>query len=259
MTGTAAEVTPLRSVDDVEIGVGPITLEIQARVPRHRARAQRALGALARVRRDAGARPRRDGRAAARAAIPLSQPWLDEREEELVLEVLRSGRLSLGPTIERFEQLVRRARRRALRGRGLERDGRPAPARPDRRARARRRGRSRRPYSFVAVGELLPLRGRDAGLRRRRPAHATTSIRRRSRRRSRRGRRRSSRSTSSATRASSTRSARSASGHGLALIDDACEALGAEYRGRPVGAHGRRRGLRASTRTSRSRPARAAS
>jgi branched-chain amino acid aminotransferase len=29
MTGTAAEVTPLRSVDDSEIGVGPITLEIQ--------------------------------------------------------------------------------------------------------------------------------------------------------------------------------------------------------------------------------------
>jgi branched-chain amino acid aminotransferase len=30
MTGTAAEVTPLRSVDDVEIGVGPVTLELQA-------------------------------------------------------------------------------------------------------------------------------------------------------------------------------------------------------------------------------------
>ena len=29
MCGTAAEVTPLRSVDDVEIGVGPITLQIQ--------------------------------------------------------------------------------------------------------------------------------------------------------------------------------------------------------------------------------------
>jgi branched-chain amino acid aminotransferase len=29
MTGTAAEVTPLRSVDDVEIGVGPVTKEIQ--------------------------------------------------------------------------------------------------------------------------------------------------------------------------------------------------------------------------------------
>ncbi len=38
-------------------------------------------------------------------AIPLSSPYLDERDEELVLEVLRSGRLSLGPTIDRFEAL----------------------------------------------------------------------------------------------------------------------------------------------------------
>ena len=37
--------------------------------------------------------------------IPLSRPYLGEREEELVLEVLRSGRLSLGPAIDRFEQL----------------------------------------------------------------------------------------------------------------------------------------------------------
>jgi perosamine synthetase len=36
--------------------------------------------------------------------VPLSKPWLDEREEELVAEVLRSGRLSLGPTIDRFEE-----------------------------------------------------------------------------------------------------------------------------------------------------------
>jgi len=36
--------------------------------------------------------------------IPLSSPYLDEREEELVLEVLRSGRLSLGPWIDRFEE-----------------------------------------------------------------------------------------------------------------------------------------------------------
>jgi perosamine synthetase len=36
--------------------------------------------------------------------VPLSRPWLDEREEELVLEVLRSGRLSLGPSIDRFEE-----------------------------------------------------------------------------------------------------------------------------------------------------------
>ena len=37
-------------------------------------------------------------------AIGLSAPWLDEREEELVVEVLRSGRLSLGPWIDRFEE-----------------------------------------------------------------------------------------------------------------------------------------------------------
>lgn len=38
-------------------------------------------------------------------SIALSSPWLDEREEELVLDVLRSGRLSLGPAIDRFEEL----------------------------------------------------------------------------------------------------------------------------------------------------------
>jgi len=38
--------------------------------------------------------------------IPLAKPWMGEREEELVLEVLRSGRLSLGPTIDEFERLV---------------------------------------------------------------------------------------------------------------------------------------------------------
>jgi perosamine synthetase len=36
--------------------------------------------------------------------IPLAQPVLGYREEELVLEVLRSGRLSLGPLLARFEQ-----------------------------------------------------------------------------------------------------------------------------------------------------------
>ncbi len=43
---------------------------------------------------------------AQRAAIPLAKPYLDEREEELVLEVLRSGRLSLGPMVRRFEDLT---------------------------------------------------------------------------------------------------------------------------------------------------------
>jgi perosamine synthetase len=42
-------------------------------------------------------------------SIGLSAPFLDAREEELVLEVLRSGRLSLGPTIDRFEELCAEA------------------------------------------------------------------------------------------------------------------------------------------------------
>jgi perosamine synthetase len=36
--------------------------------------------------------------------IPLARPEIDTREETLVLEVLRSGRLSLGPMGERFER-----------------------------------------------------------------------------------------------------------------------------------------------------------
>jgi perosamine synthetase len=36
--------------------------------------------------------------------IPLARPEIGEREKELVLEVLRSGSLSLGPMIDRFER-----------------------------------------------------------------------------------------------------------------------------------------------------------
>ena len=36
--------------------------------------------------------------------IPLARPVLGEREEQLVLETLRSGRLSLGPRLEEFER-----------------------------------------------------------------------------------------------------------------------------------------------------------
>lgn len=36
--------------------------------------------------------------------VPLAKPVIGLREEELVLEVLRSGRLSLGPMLERFER-----------------------------------------------------------------------------------------------------------------------------------------------------------
>jgi perosamine synthetase len=45
-------------------------------------------------------------KSAATRRIPLARPYLDEREEELVLEVLRSGRLSFGPTIDRFEEQI---------------------------------------------------------------------------------------------------------------------------------------------------------
>jgi perosamine synthetase len=38
--------------------------------------------------------------------IPLSRPALGPREEELVLEVMRSGRLSLGPRLDSFEQAL---------------------------------------------------------------------------------------------------------------------------------------------------------
>ncbi len=41
--------------------------------------------------------------------IPLAQPVIGQREEELVLEVLRSGRLSLEPLLPRFEQEFARA------------------------------------------------------------------------------------------------------------------------------------------------------
>jgi perosamine synthetase len=44
--------------------------------------------------------------AVGRREIALSAPWIDERDEELVLAVLRSGRLSLGPAGPRFEELL---------------------------------------------------------------------------------------------------------------------------------------------------------
>ncbi|HEX4187338.1 MAG TPA: DegT/DnrJ/EryC1/StrS family aminotransferase [Solirubrobacteraceae bacterium] len=44
------------------------------------------------------------GRPAPSETIPLARPALGEAEEHAVLEVLRSGRLSLGPRVEEFEQ-----------------------------------------------------------------------------------------------------------------------------------------------------------
>ena len=101
MCGTAAEVTPLRAIDDHEIGVGEVTLAIQkAYLDTVRGR-YRAVVALARP--GSAARPQLN---IATNRINLSAPWIDERDEELVLDVLRSGWLSLGPTGPRFEALL---------------------------------------------------------------------------------------------------------------------------------------------------------
>ena len=84
----------MRSVDDHELGVGPITLELQTAYLDTVQRPRRALAHWLDVVETVPA-PRRDRGDA--AASRSRRPWLDEREEELVVDVLRSGRLSLGP------------------------------------------------------------------------------------------------------------------------------------------------------------------
>ena len=162
--------------------------------------------------------------------IPLSQPWLDEREEELVVEVLRSGRLSLGPTIDRFEEPF------------AEAVGAPYAA-------AVSSGTAglhllcvaagvgpgdeviTSPYSFVASANCAIYEGATpvfADIDPRTLNLDPGSCRGGDHRRARGP---SSPSTSTAIRASSTSCGRSATRHGIALIDDACEALGARYKG----------------------------
>ena len=100
-TGTAAEITPIRSIDEHEIGAGPITKRIQTRVLRDHLG---PLGALARVPR----LPRRDARQGVKVQaarqIPLSRPDIGPQEEEYVLAALRSGVLGLGPYARNFEK-----------------------------------------------------------------------------------------------------------------------------------------------------------
>ena len=168
--------------------------------------------------------------------IPLSRPWVDEREEELVLEVLRSGRLSLGPWIERFEELL------------AERVGAPHVA-------AVSSGTAglhllchihglgagdeviTSPLSFVASANCFVLEGAT-------PVFADVDPK-------------TLNMDPAAVEAAITERTRGivavdmfgypceldelraiADRHGLVLIEDAAEALGAEYDGRPIGAHG---------------------
>ena len=156
--------------------------------------------------------------------------------------MLRSGRLSLGPTIDRFEELFAERVGAPYAAARLERHGRSPPALPHRRARARRRG------DHVAVlvrrvGELLHLRGRDAGVRGRRPADAEP--------RPGGGRGRDHPAHAGDRRRRHLRlpceldELRAiCDRHGLALIEDSCEALGAEYKGGRSARTARRRSSR---------------
>ena len=150
--------------------------------------------------------------------------------------MLRAGRLSLGPWIDRFEQQFASA------------CGAPYAAAVSSGTaglhllcHAAGLGPGRRGDHFAdrvrGDGELLHLRGRDAGLRRRRPATLNLDP--------------------AAVEAAVTDRTKAivavdmfgypceldelraiAERHGLALIDDSCEALGAEYKGAPIGSHG---------------------
>jgi len=168
--------------------------------------------------------------------VPLSGPWLDEREEELVLEVLRSGRLSLGPMIERFEEAF------------AERVGAPYAAAVSSgtaglhllcRITGLKAGDEAitSPYSFAASANCFIYEGAA-------PVFAdvdpdTLNL------------------DPNAVEAAITERTRAivavdifgypceldplrelADRHGLALIEDACEALGATYRGAALGSHG---------------------
>ena len=170
------------------------------------------------------------------AAIPLARPWLGEREEELVLEVLRSGRLSLGPWIERFEaRLAERvgapyAAAVSSGTAGLHMLCRVAEVAPGDEA-------ITSPLSFVASANCFILEGATPVFADVDPVTLNMDP--------------------SAVEAAITDRTRAivavdmfgypceldelravARRHGLVLVEDACEALGAEYRGQPLGAHG---------------------
>ncbi len=168
--------------------------------------------------------------------VALSSPYVDEREEELVVDVLRSGQLSLGPWIDRFEELF------------AERVGAPyAAAVSSGTAGLHLLCRSAglcpgdetitSPYSFVASANCAIYEGAT-------PVFADVDPR-------------TLNLDPDAVEAAITPRTKAVIAvdiygypceldplrdlcrrHGLALIQDACEALGASYRGALVGSHG---------------------
>ena len=168
--------------------------------------------------------------------IPLSRPYLGEREEELVLDVLRSGRLSLGPVIEHFEELVAErvgapyAVALSSGTAGLHLLCRAAGLGPGDEA-------ITSPLSFVASANCFVLEGAT-------PVFADIDPR-------------TLNLDPVAVEAAVTERTKAivavdifgypceldelsviAEKHGLVLIDDSCEALGAEYKGAPLGSQG---------------------
>ena len=168
--------------------------------------------------------------------IPLSAPWLGEREEELVLEALRSGRLSLGPMVERFEHALAErlgaARVAAVSSgtAGLHLAVRLAGVQAGDEV-------ITTPFSFVASANCILYEGAtpifvdvDPKTLNLDPGAVTEAV-------------------TDKTKAvlavdifgypAELRELGEISdAHGLSLIEDACEALGAEYRGRPIGSFG---------------------
>jgi perosamine synthetase len=168
--------------------------------------------------------------------IPLSRPYLDEREEELVLEVLRSGRLSLGPMIDRFESLVAErasapyAAAVSSGTAGLHLLCRIAGLGPGDEA-------ITSPFSFVASANCFLLEGAtpvfadvDPKTLNLDPAAVEAAITERTK---------AIVAVDIFGRPCELDELRLlADRHGLALIDDACEALGAKYKGAPLGSQG---------------------
>ncbi len=173
---------------------------------------------------------------AATRRVPLSSPYVDERDEELVLEVLRSGRLSLGPMVDRFEELFAErvgapyAAAVSSGTAGLHLLCRLAGLAPGDEA-------ITSPYSFVASANCAVYEGAT-------PVFADVDER-------------TMNLDPAAVEAALTPHTKAVIAvdifgypceleplrslcdrHGLALIEDACEAVGARYRGRPVGSHG---------------------
>ena len=180
------------------------------------------------------ARARPPGRAiGAPRMIPIARPDIGPEEIAAVTEVLAERDARRRPARRRARGALGRVHRRQARDRGQQRHRRADVHLRGPRPRAGRRGHHGRPH-VQRDRQLDPVHRRDAGLRRHRAATPTSSTPAGSRPRSRRGRGRSARSTCSACRPTWTAITAIADRHGLAVVEDACQAHGADVR-RPAG------------------------